>query len=73
MSGVLEHARPRGLKRARYVGRYILPDGTPHGRPRSFVVYAHNQSDAAAAVERQAREELGAAFAGARCYGTERE
>lgn len=59
---------PRGLREIRYEGRYILADGTP----RSFRVYAHNLSDAAAAIERQAREELGAAFAIARCYGTER-
>lgn len=57
-------ARPRGLRRFRYEGRYILADG----RPRSFRVDAHNLSDAAAAIERQAREELGAAFASSRCY-----
>ncbi len=60
--------RPRGLRLFRYEGRYILPNGSP----RSFRVDAYNLSDAAAAVERQAREALGADFAGARCYGTER-
>jgi len=61
-------ARPRGVREVRYESRYILADG----RPRVFTVYASNLSDAAAAGERQAREELGAAFAGARCEGTER-
>lgn len=60
--------RPRGLRAFRYEGRYILANGSP----RSFRVDAHNLADAAAAIERQAREELGAAFAGARCHGTER-
>lgn len=68
VAGVLERERPRGLRQFRYEGRYILADG----RPRSFRVDAHNLSDAAAAIERQAREELGAAFASSRCYGTER-
>jgi len=68
-----ELERPRGIREHRYVGRYILADGTPHGRPRAFVVYASNLSDAAAAVERQAREALGADYAAARCYGTERD
>jgi len=61
-------AGPRGVREFRYEGRYILADG----RPRAFVVYSSNRSDAAAAIERQAREELGAEFAGARCHGTER-
>lgn len=61
-------AGPRGLRLFRYEGRYILANGSP----RSFRVDAHNLSDAAAAIERQAREALGADFAGARCYGTER-
>ena len=61
-------AAPRGLREIRYEGRYILADG----RPRSFRVWAHNLADAGAAVERQAREELGDAFRAARCYGTER-
>ena len=65
-AAVLE--RPRGLREFRYEARYILADG----RPRVFVVYASNQSDAAAAAEREAREELGDAFRSARCYGTER-
>lgn len=69
---VLERERPRGIPTRRYVGRYILADGTTHGTPRQFVSYATNRSDAAADVERQAREVLGAAFAGARCEGTER-
>lgn len=60
--------RPRGLREFRYEGRYILADGRPH----RFVAYSSNRSDAAAAIERQAREELGDAFAGARCEGTER-
>ena len=61
-------AGPRGLRMFRYEGRYILANGSP----RSFRVDAHNLADAAAAVERQAREELGDAFASSRCYGTER-
>ncbi len=61
-------AGPRGIRQRRYEGRYILANGSP----RSFRVDAYNLSDAAAAVERQAREALGADFAGARCYGTER-
>jgi len=61
-------AGPRGLRLFRYEGRYILANGSP----RSFRVDAHNLADAAAAVERQAREELGADFSSSRCYGTER-
>lgn len=59
---------PRGRLAARYEGRYILADGTP----RRFIAYAHNRADAAADVERQAREALGPAFAAALSYGVER-
>lgn len=53
----------------KYRGRYILADG----RPRAFTVYAWNKSDAAAAVERQAREELTREeLAGALFYGVEK-
>ena len=60
--------RPRGRQKARYEGRYVLADG----RPRRFIAYAFNRSDAAADVQRQAREELGDAFATALSYGVER-
>lgn len=60
--------RPRGLLERQYKARYILADGTP----RAFTAYAWNRPEAAASIERQAREALGASFAGARCEGTER-
>jgi hypothetical protein len=55
------------MRENRYTCRYILANG----RPRAFVAFAYNRLDASAAIERQAREELGADFAGARCEGTE--
>jgi hypothetical protein len=64
-----ERARgPRTRLPKRWEGRYILADG----RPRAFVAYAHNRADAAADVERQAREALGPAFSSALSYGVER-
>jgi hypothetical protein len=56
------------VRRIKYKGRYILADGTP----RAFTADAYNRSEAAALIERQAREVLGDAFKTARCEGTER-
>lgn len=53
---------------SRYVGRYILADGTP----RAFVAYAFNRADAAASIALQARESLGDAYRHARAEGVER-
>jgi hypothetical protein len=54
----------------RYTGRYVLADG----RPRVFTAYAWNKSDAAAAVERQARETLTREeFQAALFYGVEKD
>ena len=53
---------------SRYVGRYILEDGTP----RAFAAYAFNRADAAASISRQAREALGDAYRHARAEGVER-
>lgn len=53
----------------RYTGRYVLASGTP----RSFTVDAWNKAEAAAKVERMAREQLGEDdFRRALCYGVER-
>lgn len=52
-----------------YIGRYILASGDP----RAFTVSADNRSDAAANIERLAREALGERFKEARFEGVERK
>lgn len=52
-----------------YTGRYILANGDP----RAFTVSAENRSDAAASIERLAREALGEQFKDARFEGVERK